>query len=181
MRWTGKGRTDDIHVTRKLGTRCLFVFECWLKVELSTCFSRQIVSSSGTQPPVEIIMFKSIIPSRRNPSFDLVIPEPVQPVLDTAQIGKENRPQHPLANMVTSPNEFKAPVLPSSKRPGSPQVSVKNQGPPRLAEAGATNRAFERMLVRLNQLRLTINLKLNGNYSGRHANPVHSPPEAHNS
>ncbi|KAG8896032.1 hypothetical protein FRC00_006593, partial [Tulasnella sp. 408] len=98
-------------------------------------------------------MFKSILPSsKRSPSFDLVATPPASE--------KENRPQHPLANVVNANdngtngrNTPKPPFTAHKKAEsiGAP-MSLRKSGFPaaagggQLVEAGATNRAFEKML-----------------------------------
>ncbi|KAG8954387.1 hypothetical protein FRC04_011713 [Tulasnella sp. 424] len=98
-------------------------------------------------------MFKSILPSsKRSPSFDLVAPPPASE--------KENRPQHPLANVVNANdnvvngrNSPKPPFVTHKKAESiSTPSSMRKSGFPtvagggQLVEAGATNRAFEKML-----------------------------------
>ncbi|KAG9002492.1 hypothetical protein FRB90_011374 [Tulasnella sp. 427] len=98
-------------------------------------------------------MFKSILPaSKRSPSFDLVSPAPTSE--------KENRPQHPLANVVNandsgtnSRNSPKPPFATHKKAETiSMPTSLRKSGMPavtgggQLVEAGAMNRAFEKML-----------------------------------
>lgn len=106
-------------------------------------------------------MFKSILPSsKRSPSFDLVSPAPVSE--------KENRPQHPLANVVnandagsTSKNSPKPPFANHKKAESiSAPLSLRKSGlgpvagGGQLVEAGAMNRAFEKMLVSYKNFRI---------------------------
>ncbi|KAG8859288.1 hypothetical protein FRB96_004503 [Tulasnella sp. 330] len=65
--------------------------------------------------------------------------------------GKENRPQHPLATMITGHEPSKGPaslfagkVVESTQRPAIKGLAGRDPG--RLVEAGAMNRAFEKML-----------------------------------
>lgn len=90
-------------------------------------------------------MFKGILPSsKKSPSFDIVAP---------GDNGKENRPQHPLANVVNAKDGFRSPNLPTQKKfeaPPSPRQMkpVQKDAPGGMVGAGAMNRAFEQMLVR---------------------------------
>lgn len=98
-------------------------------------------------------MFKGILPTaKKSPSFDLVSLPPAGE--------KENRPQHPLANVVNA-NDNGAngrnspkPPFPAHKKSESisAPLSLRKSGFPaaagggQLVEAGAMNRAFEKML-----------------------------------
>lgn len=68
--------------------------------------------------------------------------------------GKENRPQHPLATMITPHEPLKGPaslfagkVVENTQRQPIKGLAGRDAG--RLVEAGAMNRAFEKMLVSL--------------------------------
>ena len=90
-------------------------------------------------------MFKSILPSKRGASFDLV-----SPAASNADQGKENRPQHPLATMVSANEPIKVQKGHMKKQSGSVPAATAKATPKeggRLMEAGAMNRAFEKMLV----------------------------------